>query len=290
MQRTKGIKPVDYILCADIHLREDTPVSYVGDFQADQWEALDFVAALQRKYDCPVLHSGDLFHHWKPSPWLLSNTIERIPDQFITVFGNHDLPQHNLELMDKSGVYMLATAGMLSTINSSLVETRSWGQIPKETHKILLWHVFNYKGKSPWPGCTAPTALDLLKQYPSYDLIVTGDNHQTFVEEYEGRLLVNPGSLQRQSAAQIDHHPCVFLYHAADNSVTRVDLPFKADAISREHLQKVEQRENRLSAFISKLEGTVDTTKPFEENLTQYCDVNHVSETVTNIITKSLEK
>ena len=56
---------------------------------------------LQQKYDCPVYHAGDLFDYWKPSPALLAKTMEHLPKDFYTAYGNHDLPQHNIELAYK---------------------------------------------------------------------------------------------------------------------------------------------------------------------------------------------
>ncbi|KKL99820.1 hypothetical protein LCGC14_1810530, partial [marine sediment metagenome] len=87
------MKP-DLILTSDWHLREDTPICRTDDFWSAQWNKVDQVMALQSKYDCPILHAGDLFHHWKPSPYLLSETIDHLQgSRFYTVYGQHDLPQ-----------------------------------------------------------------------------------------------------------------------------------------------------------------------------------------------------
>jgi DNA repair exonuclease SbcCD nuclease subunit len=331
MIRTKKSKAVDLILCSDFHLREDVPVCYVGDFWNDQWEAVDFVSNLQKKYDCPVFHAGDLFDHWKPSPHLLSTTIHHIPNKFFTVYGQHDLPQHNLNLSFKCGTHCLLEANKIrlfsvghfgdvpNDIDSWAIDKRDgeydeYGYIDGEGSymnpmeaalqnpaediiEILVWHKFNYQGKLPWPGCTSPTANKLLKDYPQYDLIVTGDNHKSFVETYEGRLLVNPGSLMRQDADQIDFHPCVYLYHAEDNTVTKVELPFKEGVISREHIEKVNQKNERLEAYINRLDlefgiGKVAGSEggySFDEELEIFQQKNKVEKSVMEIIYKSIE-
>ena len=95
------------ILTGDWHLREDSPTCRTDDFWTTQWEKVDFVSDLQKKYNCQVIHSGDLFNHWKPSPYLLNKTMRHIPKEFYTVYGNHDLPQHNIELADKCGINVL---------------------------------------------------------------------------------------------------------------------------------------------------------------------------------------
>ena len=101
------------ILTSDFHLREDTPVCRTDNFWETQWKKVQWVKDLQREYDCPVLHAGDLFHAWKASPYLLRETMKHLPNNFWTIFGQHDLPQHSLELKNKSGVSALEEAGKL---------------------------------------------------------------------------------------------------------------------------------------------------------------------------------
>lgn len=291
LQRTRTDRIPDAILTADWHLREDRPVCRMDDFWTAQWEKVDFISDLQKKYGCPVLHAGDLFNHWKPSPHLLSVTINHIPDSFYTIYGNHDLPQHNLELAFKCGVNTLLTARKLE-----IVEGYHWGEIPTTCpsitigkRDILMWHIMTYQGKRPWAGCTDPLAAGLLRKYPQYDLILTGHNHKPFTEEYNGRHLVNPGSLTRQDADQVDQIPSIYLWFALDNMVQRVELPHEKDVISREHLDKVAQRDNRIDAFISKLDSDWKAGMSFEQNLEEFFKTNQVRDSVKEIIYKSIE-
>lgn len=293
--RTKSTEIIegypDLIICSDIHLREDTPISRVDDFWEAQWRKIDFISGLQKKYNCPVVHGGDLFHHWKPSPFLLSKAMEHLPDNFYTIYGQHDLPQHNLELAYKSGINTLERAGKIKVL-----KTCHFGQEPSKASlflpiseiSILVWHTFNYQGKMPWPDCPAPTASRLLKKYPEYDLIITGDNHQSFVEKYENRILVNPGSLMRTTADQIDAKPAVYLYFSKSNSVKQVYLPVKKDVISREHIERKEARDNRLSAFIKKLNADWEADISFEENITRILQTDKVSENVKKIVNRAV--
>lgn len=294
MERTKNLKEPNLIITGDWHLREDTPVCRTDvEFQKDQWDCVDFVSDLQKKYKCPVIHSGDLFNHWKPSPWLLSMTMQHLPDQFWTIYGNHDLPQHNLDLANKCGINVLLNAGKLKTM-----DIVHWGMKPNDAKKmsidpgfnkrILVWHVMNYQGKPPWPGCTDPSAASLLRKYP-YDLLITGHNHKPFVEEYNGRILVNPGSLTRQSADQIDYKPRVWLWYAAENKVVPIYLPIEEGVISRDHIEVQAERENRIDAFISKLNTDWEASLSFEENLEIFEKENNVRKSVMSIIYKSLE-
>lgn len=296
MKRTKKIfKIADAILCSDFHLREDVPICRTDDYDSKQWSKVTFISNLQKQYNCPVLHAGDLFDHWKPSPELLSKASANIPDQFYTIYGQHDLPQHNLELVKKSGIYNLQINKKLQVLNEC-----HWGQEPKEDSlkipmlmdfdkHILVWHIMNYQGNKPWPGCTDPSAAKLLRKYPRYDLICTGDNHKPFVEEYNGRLLVNPGSLMRMDADQVEHRPRVYLWYADTNTVEPVYIPIEKDVVSREHIERHEERDSRIDAFVESLNNKFETSLSFEDNLEQFMKVNTVRKTVKQIIYKAIE-
>ena len=294
MKTRKITKKVDAILCADIHLREDQPVCRTDNFWITQWQKIEFISDLQKQHNCPIWHSGDLFHHWKPSPYLLSAAIHYLPNRFCTVYGNHDLPQHNLELNGKSGLCTLEKAGAIQVFQTchwnQQPDKPSWqGQISEDIERrVLIWHVHTYQGKLPWPGCNSPMGAKLLRQYPAIDLIVTGDNHIPFVEEFEGRLLVNPGSMTRQKASET-HNPRVYLWHAEDNSVTPVYLPIQDNVVTRDHLEKVEERDSRIEAFVEKLNDDWEGSVSFEENLNQFEKSNKIDPKIMQIIRKAIE-
>lgn len=284
------MKRADAILLGDLHLREDTPVCRTDDFLDTQWKKLEFIFGLQMKHNCPVLCSGDLFNVAKPSLWLVSNVMKRIPYKFLTIYGNHDLPNHSLEEQEKCGVYALSIANKLTILSGT-----HFNQIPTkrslviEGKKILVWHVMTYKDELPFPGCEDLKARSLLHKYPEYDLILTGDNHQSFVQEYKGRLLVNPGSMMRQTADQINHKPCVWLYYADTNTVEPVYLPIDKNAVTREHLDVIEQKENRILAFIETLNKEGLDFVNFEHNLKIFLKKNNINKTIEELVYEMME-
>jgi DNA repair exonuclease SbcCD nuclease subunit len=295
MQRTKPSehKKADSILSSDWHLRETTPTCRTDDFWTSQWEKVVFVKKLQMEHNCPVLHGGDLFHHWKPSPNLLSYAFDLLPREFHTVYGQHDLPQHNWENRERSGIHNLATVGAVT-----ILDNVHWGGNPEielypsfeiGDRQVLVWHHMVWQGKRLWPGQTDPSAVAVLKKYPEYDLILTGDNHKPFVEELEGRILVNPGSLTRQNADQIDHRPRVYLYYVDTNTVEAVYLPMERDAVTREHIENAKARDERITAFVERLDGDWQAGLSFEQNLEIFFQNNQVRESVKQIIYNAIE-
>ena len=297
--RKKPFRKASAILTGDWHLREDTPLCRTDNYWDEQWRKVGFVADLQAKHGCPVIHSGDLFNHWKPSPYLLTKTIEYLPGEFWTVFGNHDLPQNNIEMREKSGIEVLDRTGVLEVL-----KTGHWNQRPEKSGylvfskmdaiwNVLVWHVMVWQGDQPWPGCTDPEAGKLLRDTKGPDLILTGHNHKPFVVERDGRLLVNPGSLMRMSADQVDHRPRVYLWYEEDNTVEAVYIPIDpsgVSSISRVHLEQVQEKDARIEAFIEKLNMDWSSEVSFRKNLDQFFANNEVSENVQTLIWNSLEE
>ncbi len=294
-----NLKKPTAIITGDWHLRDDHPVCRTDDFEKSQWKKVDFIAELGAKYQCPVIHTGDLFNHWKPSPYLITQTMRHLPDNFWTVYGNHDLPQHSLELADKCGMNVLAEAGKLVILPYGT----HWGQKPigasfpsyqgqfaeNVSRKVLVWHVMTWLKELPWPGCTDAPALQLLKDHPEYDLIATGHNHKSFVAGLKGRLLINPGGITRQAADQADFKPAVYVWYAEGNTYERVELPIEHGVVTREHIEIREQRDERIAAFVDRLDDDWEVSMSFEENLERFRATNNIRESVMKIIYESLE-
>jgi len=288
------MKKPDLILTSDWHLREDTPICRTDDFWNAQWEKVQQISELQIKFDCSVIHAGDLFHHWKPSPYLLTETIMNLPRLFYTIYGQHDLPQHNWELRQKCGLYNLMKAGWLETLEFGHWGSNCPGNIFKDINHSFppaaAWHKFVWDGKKlPWPDCKENTALEILKKYPQYDLIVTGDHHKPFAQEYKGRILVNPGCLTRQTSAYATHLPRVYLWYAETNTVKIHYLKIKKDVVSREHIEKGEERDKRIEAFVERLSTEWDEVMSFNENLERFFNDNRIRKDIKELVYKAID-
>ena len=278
------------ILCADLHFRDDQPVCRTDDFFQTQIEAMKWLKALQVKHDVPVLCSGDYFHNWKPSPRLLSACLEHMPFVY-TIPGNHDLPQHSLDLVGKCGLMTLARAKkvhlMLGELDTLIGFTNNTLFGKSKTHPGLTFEIGVIHTLINHPQTTTD-AKSILKKYKDYDLILSGDNHQTFTEKLGKRLLVNPGSFTRQTASQIDHKPAVFLWFE-DNHVEAVEVPIEDNVITRNHLEKVEQRDERMNVFVKRLNDDYEVELSFENNIEAYFLNNRTRKSVKSLVFESME-
>jgi predicted phosphodiesterase len=223
---------------------------------------------------------------------MLSQLIINLPKEFMSSLGNHDLPQHSLELVHKCAFNTLTLAGKIKPIHYHWGE-RAWpDHLPEKPsltikgRKILVWHTMVWLGEKPWPGCEDPSGDVLLKALKGFDLVVTGHNHRPFVVEHKGRLLVNPGSLSRQKANET-HIPRVYLWWADENRVKAIYVPIKDDVMTREHIDKEVNRDNRLEAFVTSLETDWDTGLSYEENLKRFERENLVRRPVMEIVIRA---
>jgi predicted phosphodiesterase len=301
----------DAIILSDLHIRASTPRCRTDDFIRAQQNKYDWIHGLRTHFnDPPILCAGDIFNKWNPTPYEISLALEWIPKGTICVPGNHDLPAHNIERIEKSGLYALwmadhvilpipgrntgitlddhpFTIGGFDVFCFPFKEpfkpAPKWGGPRK---KIALVHHFVYKGRKPFPGADTGVS-SLMKNLPGYDLIITGDNHIPFDHIQGDQILLNPGSITRTSAAQIEHIPRVYLWWAEENAFEWIPIPVEGNVISREHIEEVEIRDQRISAFIEKLggDGIVDIEMSFERNVKNFLS----REKITPIVKKKIQ-
>lgn len=289
----KEFKKADAILAADIHLRPDIPVCRTDNYFGAMSNKTDCILELSEKHDCVILMAGDI-GQWPEKAWptwLLEWVINKfLNHKIICIPGQHDLPNHKLDLWQKSGIGVLQAAGAIQIlgINNTycilfdkfLLRGYPYGEplgfecpfyidenVLNKQRKIAMTHQTVLSGKSMFDGIQG---LELLREFPEYDLILSGDNHLPFVIEYQGRILVNPGSMMRNTADQIDHKPRVYLWYADENRVEPVYLPIEQGVISREHISNVEEKKNRFDAMIKRIEEDVEIELSFEDNMTKY--------------------
>jgi len=286
MRRSNQSKKADAILTADIELRAFQPTCRTDDHWTAQERKIKWLCQLQYENDgCPIFDAGDLFdkrYKSNPSHELLGWAMENLPQPFYTIPGNHDLPGKSIENYSNSAMAVLEQAGKLWSWrcfegglyieNVGNIYPFPWGSVIKNPKvdrglNIALVHAMVYEEFEPFPGCVGYSAKEVMDLLPDFDLIVCGHNHQTFTREKEGRVLVNPGSLMRNDADQIDFKPSVFLWFADTNTIKRVYVPIEEGVINRDYIDIKKAKENRLDAFVEKLGEQVVSGINFHDNL-----------------------
>ena len=275
------LETVNAILCSDLHVRADVPICRIDDFQQAMFTKLDFIFNLCRKYDAPLLCGGDIGHRSQWPNWLLERFMALADGvTIISALGQHDLPGHNLDELERSACGVLQRAG---TVDFDMVHKRYpvyWithfgDYLPNENFDgFFITHRMVIDIKEDYPDQQADDAVALMKKVPHAKLILTGDNHKPFVVEYGDQILVNPGSMMRMTAGQWNHKPRVYLYDARRGKVKPVYLPLTEGVVDRSHIDQEALRDERMKLFTDRIKMDYDDGVSFVDELRNYLNVN----------------
>jgi len=309
------MKKADAILTSDVHLDFKQPTCWTDDFREGQEKTWEFIRKLQNEHSdlgetvIPILIGGDVFDRdggsipkWVP-PELITWATLNLPSRIIAIPGQHDLPQHNMDLYKRSALAALGAHPQVQVLlpgNSGtrfhtrdglhvLVDGFGWDVDPTPLEDrgnydrtVAMIHVMTYLPKKPpYPGCKADNTRKLMAKLDGYDLILTGDNHVQFIVDDGDQILVNPGCIMRRTAAHIDYEPCVYLWYAEENKVEAVKLP-KIGELTREHVDQKNERDERLEAFVEQLGETKELSLSFEDNLERFMSEQETPKSVRN--------
>ena len=302
------------ILCADIHLSLNPPVwrSNEPDWFAAMKRPLDAIKALQATcYNCPVFCAGDIFDKWDSSAELINWAVDNLPDKIYAIPGQHDMPEHNLDLMDKSAYTTLCKAEKIKTFKKQHTYTsvilNTYGfpfgkeikSAKKETYSNIInmavahqyvWYGNNKHNKTTAEQCVGNLSLDKNGRVKGYDVIVFGDNHKGFITKVGKTTIFNCGSLMRRKSDEDDYKPMIGLLYN-DGRV----LPCYLDISKDKYLESVkgldenEEADFDMSAFANELTKLGKSALDFTEAMKLYMQRNKVNSDVVNLVLNAME-
>ena len=257
------------ILVGDLHLTDAQPICRVDDFWATQIRKGEWLRSLwEDQGHPPILQCGDVFDRWKASPRTITMLLECYPPM-ITIPGNHDLPAHNMQEYENSALKVVAAASKGWKVHTNTdvrpnaafsLHPVPWGCSPTlpqgvfSLRNVMLAHLMILDGSAAFDGIPA---IDFLTSHPGYALILTGHNHQPIfaATDNPNSILINPGSFTRQTASET-HEPAVWLWWVEDNRVERIVVPHDPSAITREHIEQKQARDEKIAAFVESIKAS----------------------------------
>ena len=286
-----------FIACSDIHIRKTTPVSRKDLFYSSLRRKLAWLFKFAADEDAYIICGGDVFDTVSVPHELIEDIIKlaiRYNVKLLTVYGQHDLRYHVYRSHKNTPLAIVLTAlntGHLDEtpfINDLVaVQGASWGRtippiVPGKIN-ILATHRMVTEYGAQWPGHTDYTVGTDLLETDKYDIVVSGDNHRSFMCEKDGRYLINSGSFARSSIIQVDYKPRVVLCTVDDKITCEwIDVPirdalmvFKADVVE-EHNKKSDLTKEQLQAFTTQLNAYKMEKPDFMYNL------HKIKETITD--------
>lgn len=301
------------ILLSDIHLQETPPILRCKE--PDWYEAmarpLREICALKKKHKCPVLCAGDVFDHWKASPELINFAIKELPVMW-AIPGQHDLPYHNYEEIERSAYRTLIHAKKINHLNFPANEVgeelgdlilygHPFGEplIPLDERddeylRIALIHEYVWVDGYGYP--TAPRKNRLgkdrtmvgRKKYGGYDIVVVGDNHRGFSAEVATTTVFNCGALMQRHRNELAYEPQVgLLLH--DGRVYPHKLDTSADVyLESGAVEVLESLEKDMSAFFESLTELDDVGLDFRRAVEMYLKTKKTPKRIKSILIKAI--
>ncbi len=299
------------LLVSDIHLSERPPIvrAEEPDWYAAMARSLTELRNLAEEYGVPIINGGDVVDRWKSSPSLINFAINHLPEMY-SVAGQHDLPNHRFEDIEKSAYWTLLECGNINQLaacgtydlSTSLnVLGHSWGMeiVPplaedKDKGKIdlLVAHKYVWYGEAKYPGVSPDQSVVSCKDmFRGYDVALLGDNHKSWKAEIGigGCLVYNPGSFFRRRSDEQDHRPQVGLLKD-DKSIEIHYLDVSQDIFEVSSPARLQDKVGiQMDEFLEGLKGLGEEGLDFVEAVKAFLDREGVGTSIRQIIMKAME-
>lgn len=296
------------LITGDWHIDNHRPANRTDDYFETQFQKVLQITAIAQKHDCDfILQPGDFFNSFRASDFLKQYYIENLQDvpTILTVFGQHDLRFHSSD-KENTPLKVLEAAGIVSILNyedgawesddNVYFYGSSWGEdIPEKENKkgvhIFLMHKLILKGDEKFSNDDC-IYIENLYKLTDFDVIVCGDNHQSFSLCKKKRFIYNVGSLMRSRIDQAGHKPCVYLFDTNKMISKQIFLTVKPfeEVMDIDKAIITKERNERLESFIQKLTDKVEIDElNFANNMAKFMEENPISEPVKSFIEEVLQ-
>lgn len=296
------------ILVADLHLSHTAPVARSSE---PSWydamaRALGELNDLAKDHHTPVICAGDIFDCWNSPPEIINFAIKHLPKMY-AIPGQHDLPHHRLEDIERSAYWTLVKAGVVSEIpphRFTVIDQDKlvlcgfpWGiDVAKRAQKlsdreplyIAVVHQYVWKLGSSYSDAPKGTHLSRFeKQLEGYDIAVFGDNHKGFIASTPNCTVFNCGTFMRRASDEIGYKPQVGLLYD-DGTVKSHHLDTSQDKI--EVIEKTAaNNELDITDFMAELNELGGDVLDFETAIKRYVENYGVTKPVREVIQRVLE-
>lgn len=297
-------KPVA-VLCSDIHLSERAPIarSAEPDWFAAMARPLAQMQALANKHSVPVICAGDVFDHWKSPPALINFALEHLP-QMYAVPGQHDLPYHSLDDIEKSAFGTLVRVGRIKMLDPKKPKLINgvwvWG-FPWNTpitpverdgdghlHMAVV-HAYVWAKGASYPGAPEEKRVSCYREsLKGFHVALFGDNHIPFLREFEDLTVLNHGGFMRRKIDEVDHKPAFGLL-MSDGTVQRVFQDCSLDKFASRQAAKFDETGAfKLQEFLKELQTLGGSELDFVDAVKHYLETYEVSDGAKAIIRKAM--
>lgn len=290
------------IVCSDIHLSHTPPIARSAEpsWYDAMLRPLKELQELQKHHkNVPVVMAGDIFDKWNAPAELINFAMENIPKSTYAIPGQHDMPGHNFDSINRSAYWTLVKAGTIEHLPSGIEITDfnyeltmmgfQWGhpiQLPQDfewsndkTIKLAVIHKYAWMFDHRYEGAPDQDKGKHIvsKVRNDFDAFVFGDNHKRWT--YQN--LMNCGVFHRRSIDEISYTPAIGILRS-DGSLHKHILSSSAKDkfIDIDKLKKVGDRALNLLEFVGDLQSLGSGAIDFVEAVKEAISVKNIARSV----------
>lgn len=304
--------PLIAILTNDWHLWNRPPIfrSAEPDWLDTQAGYLEQISNLlpPAPSEVIVVMAGDMFDRADPPASFISWCMDHVPECYV-VAGQHDLPNHRLQDIEKSGLGVLIKqnrchllkSNQPTYVNNLVLYGHSWKQEVEPLVKqqdddrvhLAVIHAYIWTKSTCYEGASEDSRLrNWEPKLKGYTAAVFGDNHKAFFStKNKACPILNNGTFMIRKSDERSHKPSVGLLHQSGKIVKHYLDVSKDKYLDVSGLESIISSTNELDTqeLIKELESLGDQGLNFESAVNQYCESNKVNSRVRDLITKMME-
>lgn len=277
------------IITADWHIRNTRPRCRIDeDWIKTQQRALNQIAEICENKNAPLMVVGDIFNSNSDTSFECINMVQKLADYIGGIYilaGNHDLPYHSSENIDKSAIGVLLQSENVFKIEDYSDEF-SAPNFDEERNSMpyMFIHTLTIPSKDKPEFIECETPESLLEKYPTAKWIFTGDYHKNFVYEKDGRYVINPGCLIRQ-VSDMKNYQCVIYFVDTEKEIIEfIPIIDNEELVNDEYIIRENEREERIESFVNKLKDIESVSLDFIDNVERALLVNKIDEKLKDCI------
>ena len=300
-------------LLGDCHFTNRSPERRKDNYFQTQCQKFEEGLQIFEKFNCDIIiQVGDFFDSSTVSNRVKSVIIGILRKYNVKVYcvaGQHDIVGHSMGTYANSPLAVFDSAEAIKllgkeSVNFSSEKTiniygTSFGEeVPvteyscKERYNILVIHEM-IGDRELYPGQELQDPIRFLKKYPNYQLVVCGDYHYRFIQQFENRTIINPGCLVRKTISKwdLEHKPAVVIFDTETMISEVVELICKPVEEVFDLSRKLEITDSsKILSFIENLKTSCSEKATWKDILVQILKERNCSELVKNIIDQMLQE
>lgn len=293
---------MNLLLSSDWHWTDKTSKNRIDNYSSALNRKMCHILEHALKENLPILQAGDLtdtpFLSYEAFTKLASflKKYERV--LLMTIYGQHDLHYRNRGNTPLDAFWKVLPNFLILEKNIPVsIDGDVWvygcsfeEPIPEITTKgfnILVIHrMITHNPTKEWEQNYAQGTSLLEKT--DFDLIVSGDNHKSFIISTTGkqpRHLINCGSLMRSKIDQIEHKPFYCVFDTQTRLYTQHFLPIQdwSEVFDLETKLADEKEREELTAFVNNLATHKRMGFNLVDNFLKYEQLNKIPSELVSI-------